>query len=428
MGEPNGENKRESHYEMKLWLQIIIAMIAGMIVGVIMRLTGLDAKLLLPLGTVFLELVRMLVVLLIFASMTLGVTGVHDPKKLGRLGSKTLFFYFCTTIISIFVGIAFATYFEPGVGFSEEMANTPITITEPQSFSEIFVSIVPSNPFAALVSGNALQIIVFSIFLGVAINMSGEKGRPVKEAIESLADVMFQLTGIVMKFAPVGVFGIMAWVTGTLGIESLLKLAKFVLIYYVACILFVGIIFFGILRFIARLDPMKFMKGMWSAIVVAFSTGSSSASLPVSMKCIQENLGVSQNITGFVLPLGSTINMNGTALFQGMAAIFVAQVYDIHLDFYSVLIIVITATLSAVGTAGIPGQGFIMLSVVLTSVGLPYEGLFMLAAVDRLRDMIGTVLNVMGDAVVAVTLAKQEGELDELCYNQGIPELEGSEV
>jgi len=161
---------------------------------------------------------------------------------------------------------------------------------------------------------------------------------------------------------------------------------------------------------------------------VAFSTGSSSASLPVSMKCIQENLGVSKNISGFILPLGSTINMNGTALFQGMAAIFVAQVYGIHLDMYSVLTIVITATLSAVGTAGIPGQGFIMLSVVLTSVGLPYEGLFMLAAVDRLRDMIGTVVNVMGDAVVAVTVAKQEGELDEMCYNQGLPELEGSEV
>lgn len=413
---------------MKFWLQIILAMSAGIATGLIMRATGLDAKLLLPLGSVFLELVRMLVVLLIFASMTLGVMGVHDPKKLGRLGVKTLFFYLCTTLVSILMGIAFATYFEPGVGFSEEMANTPITITEPQSFSEIFVSLVPSNPFAALVSGNALQIIVFSLFLGVAINMTGEKAHPVKEAIESLADVMFQLTSIVMKFAPIGVFGIMAWVTGTLGYDSLMKLAKFVFLYYAACILFVGIVFFGMLRFIAGLDPWKFVKGMWSAIVVAFSTGSSSASLPVSMKCIQENLGVSKNITAFVLPLGSTINMNGTALFQGMSAVFVAQVYGVHLDFSSILTIVLTATLSAVGTAGIPGQGFIMLSVVLTSVGLPYEGLFMLAAVDRMRDMIGTVLNVMGDAVVAVTLAKHEGELDEACYLKGIPQFEGSEV
>jgi len=413
---------------MKLWLQIIIAMIAGIAVGALMRVTGFDAKVLLPLGTAFLELVRMLVVLLIFASMTLGITGVRDPKKLGRLGIKTLLFYFCTTVISIAVGITFATYFELGVGFSEEMANASLTITEPQSVSEIFVSMIPSNPFAALVSGNALQIIVFSIFLGVAINMSGEKGRPVMDAVESLADVMVQLTSIVMKFAPVGVFGIMAWIAGTMGLDKLLQLARFVLVYYFACLLFASVIFLGMIRLIAGLNPVRFVQGMWSAIVVAFSTGSSSASLPVSMKCIQENLGVSKNISGFILPLGSTINMNGTALFQGMAAIFVAQVYGIHLDMYSVLTIVITATLSAVGTAGIPGQGFIMLSVVLTSVGLPYEGLFMLAAVDRLRDMIGTVVNVMGDAVVAVTVAKQEGELDEMCYNQGLPELEGSEV
>jgi len=413
---------------MKLWLQIVIAMIAGIAVGAVMRLEGFDAELLYPLGQAFLELVRMLVVLLIFASMTLGVCGVHDPKRLGRLGSKTLLFYFCTTVVSILVGIAFANYFELGLGFSEEMAGTPITITEPQSISEIFVSIIPSNPFAALVSGNALQIIVFSIFLGVAINMSGEKGRPVMDAVESLADVMVQLTSIVMKFAPIGVFGIMAWVTGTMGLDKLKELAKFVVVYYIACFLFAAIIFTGMLSLIARLNPLRFVKGMWPSIVVAFSTGSSSASLPVSLKCIQENLGVSKNISNFVLPLGSTINMNGTALFQGMAAIFVAKAYEVHLDYTSIFTIVLTATLSAVGTAGIPGQGFIMLSVVLTSVGLPYEGLFMLLAVDRLRDMIGTVVNVMGDAVVAVTLAKQEGELDELCYNQGLPELEGSEV
>jgi dicarboxylate/amino acid:cation (Na+ or H+) symporter, DAACS family len=413
---------------MKLWLQIIIAMIAGILVGTVMNLTGYNAAILQPLGTVFLELIRMLVVLLIFASMTLGVCGVHDPKKLGRLGIKTLLFYLITTVLSIGLGIAFATYFEPGIGFSEEMAQTPITITEPQSLVDIFKSIVPSNPFASLVSGNALQIIVFSAFLGVAINLTGEKGRPLLEAIESLAEVMYHLTSIVMKFAPIGVFGIMAWVAGSLGFGAMMKLAQFVLIYYAACLLFVGIVFFGILRLIAGLNPIHFMKGIWSAVVVAFSTGSSSASLPVSMQCVHENLGVSKNITSFVLPLGSTINMNGTAIFQGMAAIFISQAYGIHLDIYSILTIVITATLSAVGTAGIPGQGFIMMSVVLTSVGLPFEGLFVLAAVDRLRDMIGTALNVMGDAVVAVTIAKQEGELDLDCYCQAFVELEGSEA
>ncbi len=413
---------------MKLWLQIMIAMCAGIIVGSTMRALGYNAEYLQILGTTFLELVRMLVVLLIFASMTLGVTGIHDPKKLGRLGSKTLFFYFMTTVASIFVGIAFARYFSLGVGFSSDLTQAAVTLTEPQSLTDLFVSIIPSNPFAALVSGNALQIIVFSIFLGIAINMAGERGRPVRDAIESLSDVMVQLTTLVMKFAPIGVFGIMAWVSGTLGNRSLLKLAQFVVVYYVACLLFASILFSAMLSLLAGLNPLRFVQGMWPAIVMAFSTGSSSASLPVSMKCVQDHLGVSKNISGFVLPLGSTINMNGTALFQGMAALFVANAYGVDLDFQSLVTIVLTATLSAVGTAGIPGQGFIMLAVVLTSVGLPYEGLFMLAAVDRLRDMIGTVLNVMGDAVVAVVVAKQEGELDELLYALGSPELEGSEA
>lgn len=413
---------------MKLWLQIMIAMCAGIIVGSTMRILGYNAEYLQILGTTFLELVRMLVVLLIFASMTLGVTGIHDPKKLGRLGSKTLFFYFMTTVASIFVGIAFARYFALGVGFSSDLTQAAVTLTEPQSLTDLFVSIIPSNPFAALVSGNALQIIVFSIFLGIAINMAGERGRPVRDAIESLSDVMVQLTTLVMKFAPIGVFGIMAWVSGTLGYGSLLKLAQFVVVYYVACLLFASILFSTMLSLLAGLNPIRFVQGMWPAIVMAFSTGSSSASLPVSMKCVQDHLGVSKNISGFVLPLGSTINMNGTALFQGMAALFVANAYGVELDFQSLVTIVLTATLSAVGTAGIPGQGFIMLAVVLTSVGLPYEGLFMLAAVDRLRDMIGTVLNVMGDAVVAVVVAKQEGELDELLYALGSPELEGSEA
>ena len=221
----------------------------------------------------------------------------------------------------------------------------------------------------------------------------------------------------------------MAWVAGTFGLSVLLTLGKFLIIYYVACAIQVGVVFCGILWFLAKLHPLPFFKGMGDAIMVAFSTCSSSATLPVSMHCTQENLGVSKNLSSFILPLGSTINMSGSAIFQAMSTIFIAQAYGVELDFHSLATIIITAVLSAIGAAGIPGSGFMMLSVVVSSVGLPLEGLAMLAGIDRLREMVSTVLNILGDAVVAVTVAKQEGELDvKQYYDAQIVELEGSEA
>ncbi|MCB1149520.1 MAG: dicarboxylate/amino acid:cation symporter [Chlamydiia bacterium] len=411
--------------KLKLWAKILIAMCLGLISGLVI---GERAEFLKPVGTIFLNLISMIIVLLVFASMTVGITSIHDPKKLGRLGLKTLAYYLSTTVISILLGITAAYLFKPGLGL-ELTVERPLRITEPSGIGDILLSIIPSNPIASLVSGNVLQIIVFSLFLGVAINMAGERGRPLLDVIESLADVMYKVTGIVMEFSPLGVFAIMAWISGTMGSAVLFHLAKFILIYYVICLLFVATVFCGILRLIAGVSPMIFFRGMSDAIMVAFSTGSSSATLPVSMRCATENLGVSKSITSFVLPLGSTVNMNGTAIFQGMSAIFVSQAYGIQLDLYTLVALVITATLSAIGTAGIPGSGFIMLSAVLTSAGLPIEGLAILAGIDRLRDMVGTVLNILGDAVVAVAVARSEQELDMSCYaSEGAMVLEGSEV
>lgn len=414
---------------MKLWVKILIALLLGIVAG---ALLGPHAVYLKPIGDIFLSLINMIIVLLVLSSMTVGITSIHDPQKLGRVGIKTLLLYLGTTIIAIAFGLLFAKLFNLGEGIGLQ-TSLPVggihpVAPVPQSIGDILLSIIPRNPVASLAEGNVLQIIVFAIFLGVAINFAGERGKPVLEFLESLADVMYRLTSIVMEFSPFGVFAIMAWVAGSFGLVVLLPLLKFLFTYYLACGVHVLVVFCGIL-WLAGLNLMPFFRGMGDAIMVAFSTCSSSATLPVSMHCVQKNLGVSKNITSFVLPLGSTINMNGAALFQGMSVVFVAQAYGIHLDLQSLLTIVVTGTLSAIGAAGIPGTGFIMLSVVFASVGLPIEGLALLAGIDRLREMVSTVLNILGDAVCAVYVAKQEGELDERQYNhEDLVEIEGSDV
>lgn len=410
---------------MKLWVKIFIALFLGIITGLIL---GPKAEFFKPIGTIFLSLINMIIVLLVLSSMTVGITSIHDPQKLGRVGIKSLILYLLTTIIAIAIGLFFSKVFTPGAGLGLHSMGK-INLNETPTVGQMILSIVPTNPIASLVQGNILQIIVFALFLGIAINFAGEKGRPLREFLESLAEVMFRLTSIIMEFSPIGVFAIMASVTGSFGLAVLLPLLKFLLVYYLACAVHVGLVFCGILRGLAKLNPIPFFRGMGDAIMVAFSTCSSSATLPVSMHCVQKNLGVSKNITCFVLPLGSTLNMNGAAIFQGMSAVFIAQAYGIDLEWRALITIVVTATLSAVGAAGIPGTGFIMLSVVFSSVGLPIEGLALLAGIDRIREMVSTVLNILGDAVVALYIAKQEGELDERQYNHEVlVELESSDV
>jgi Na+/H+-dicarboxylate symporter len=397
---------------MKLWVKILIALILGLITGMIL---GPQAEMLKPIGTIFLNLINMIIVLLVLSSMTVGITSIHDPKKLSKIGTKTILYYLTTTIIAIVLGLFFSKFFALGDGLGFEFAGQ-IKNQDTPTLGEIFLSIIPTNPVASLAEGNVLQIIVFALFLGFAINFAGEKGKPLLQLFESLADVMYRLTSIIMEFSPIGVFALMAWVAGTFGAQVLYPLLKFLIIYYMACLFHLVVVFGGMLTGIARLNPLPFFKGMSDAIMLAFSTSSSTATLPVSMHCVQKNLGVSKNITNFMLPLGSTVNMNGAAIFQGMAAVFVANAYGITLDLQSLLTIVITGTLSSIGAAGIPGTGFIMLSVVFASVGLPIEGLALIAGIDRIREMGSTVLNVLGDAVCAVCISKQEGEFDERQY------------
>lgn len=396
---------------MKLWMKIFIGLVLGAITGLII---GEQAVYLKPLGTLFLNMINMVIVLLILSSMAVGITSIHDPKKLGRVGGKSVGIYLMTTLIAIGVGLVLANAFELGQGLGLQAKE--INQAKSLSLTDILISIIPSNPIAAMVKGDILQVIVFAVFLGIAINFSGAKGKPLLSFLESLADVMYRLTSIVMEFSPIGVFGLMAWVTGTFGLTLFLPLFKFLALYYTACILHFLFVYGSILKGLGRLQLFPFLRGMGDAIMMALSTCSSAATLPVAMHCAQENLGVSKNISGFVLPLGITMNMNGGAIYQIMSAIFIANAYGIPLDAYNYVTLILTTTFSAIGTAGVPGGGFIMLSAVLTSVGLPLEGLALLAGVDRLRDMMTTVLNILGDAAVTVYIAKQEGELDERQY------------
>ena len=400
---------------MKLWLKILIGVVVGLGLGWAL---GDKAAYLEPIGTLFLDLIRMLVVLLVFSSMTVGITSIHDPKKLTRVGLKSLMIYVVTTAVSIAIGLTLAYIIKPGIGAQLGQTGEPLEVVAAPSLWEILLNIVPSNPVRALAEGNILQVIVFSIFFGLAINLVGEKGKPVLRVVESLAETMYRLTNIVMEFAPYGVAAIMAYVAGKFGLDTLLSLLKFLLTNYLGCILVLLIVDCGILWFITKLNPLPFFRGMGDAIMLAVSTNSSSATLPVTLHCVQENLGVSRNIANFVIPLGSTINMNGAAIFQGISAVFMAQAYGIDLAWQQLLVIVVTAVLSAVGAAGIPGTGFIMLAVVLQSVGLPIEGIATLFAVDRIREMFSTVVNVLGDATAAVWVAKTEGELNVEQYNR----------
>ena len=297
------------------------------------------------------------------------------------------------------------------------------------SFAELVTSIVPKNPIRAFAEGNVLQILVFSTFFGISLNLAGERAKPIIACLDSLATVMLQMTGFVMKLSPIGVFALMAWTTGSFGLDVLVPVLQFLVSYWVASILFILTVYCTILRVFAKLKPMPFFKSMTSVMATAASTCSSSASLPITMQTAEEKLGISKSLSNFVLPLGCSLNMNGSALFQSMSAIFIAQSYGIELHAQHLFALVATVLMATIGTASVPGGGLLMLSLVFTSIGIPLEGIAILAGIDRLRDMATTTLNITGDAVCAVFVAKRENELDEaIYYKNSLPKAVQSHV
>ncbi len=399
---------------LALWKKIFIGLCLGLIVGLLFKDVALMLK---PVGTLFINMIKMLIVPLVFATLVTGITSMEDLSKMRRIGIKTFSIYLITTAIAVAIGLAFGILFEPGSGVA--LSNTTaVAVKKAPPLIDTLLALIPTNPIDSLTKGDILQIIVFAIFLGISINLAGEKGRPVAVFFESFSETMFKMTEIVISFAPIGVFGLMAWVSASYGVDVLLSLAKVIACVYIASMIHMALTMGGGIALFAKLNPITFFKGILSAQTVAFTTTSSSGTLPITTSNTIHNLGVSKPIASFVLPLGATINMDGTAIYQGICVMFVAQAFGVDLTFANYLTIILTATLASIGTAGVPGAGLIMLSLVLTSVNLPLEGIAIIAGIDRILDMARTTVNVTGDAMTSVLIAKSEGELDEKIYNQ----------
>ncbi|MEL0630326.1 dicarboxylate/amino acid:cation symporter [Psychromonas aquatilis] len=400
---------------LELWKKILIGMILGVIVGTFM---GPSAEVLKPLGTLFINAIKMLIVPLVFFSLIVGITSMQDTKKMGRIGLKAIVLYLGTTAFAITIGLGLATIFTPGAGLGMVATVSDAAIPNAPTFVQTLLNMIPKNPVGALAAGNILQIIVFAIGLGVSLALIGEKATPAIKLFESLAEAMYKLTELVMKLAPYGVFGLMAWVSGKYGADVLLPLVKVISVVYLGAVLHVVVFYSGVIALLGRLNPVRYLKSLMNPAAVAFTTTSSSGTLPATIKASREELGVSKGVSSFVLPLGATINMDGTALYQGVCALFIAQAFGIDLSSSDYITIILTATLASVGTAGVPGAGLIMLSLVLTTVGLPLEGLAIVAGIDRILDMARTTVNICGDMMVSLLVAKSEGEFDKEIYDR----------
>ena len=405
---------------MKLWVKILLGLLLGVISGVLFPSFSENIK---PLGDIFIRSIKMLIVPLIFSSLVVGVTGMKDPKKLGRIGIKTFSMYLLTTAVAITIGLSVGTILKPGVGV--DLGSATVTkAKDVQPFSETLVNLVPANPIQSMANGEVLPIIVFAILFGISLNLVGKKADPLVNVIDAIAEAMYKLTAIVMELAPYGVFALMAFISQKYGLAVLLPLLKVLFGVYLGCIIHALFTLSGSVYFFAKLNPLTFLKGIIDALAIAYSTASSSGTLPVTIRCARKNLGVSDNLSSFVLPLGATINMDGTAMYQGVAALFIAQAYGIDLTFGNYVTIILTSTLASIGSAGVPGAGLIMLTLVLNSVGLPVEGIALIAGIDRVLDMARTTVNVIGDCMVTVLVSKSENELDESIFNSENQKIE----
>ncbi|MCJ2163429.1 MULTISPECIES: dicarboxylate/amino acid:cation symporter [unclassified Pseudodesulfovibrio] len=395
---------------MRNWVKILIGLVAGVAFGAIFPLFTPYVA---PLGTLFIKAIKLLIVPLIFSSLVTGITSMQDIGTLGRISLKTVIIYMATTVCAISIGLLSGIILHPGTGMNLIASETNTTVAAVPSIADTLLGLIPSNPFKAMVEGNILQVIIFTVLLGIAINLTGKKAAPVRKFCESMAETMYSMTAIVIAFAPVGIFALMANVVSQYGLSALLPLLKVLLAVLAGSVIHIILVYGGSVALLARTNPVIFFKGIMEALLVGFSTTSSSGTLPVTTQCMEDNLGVSKSITSFVLPLGATINMDGTAIYQGVCAIFIAQAYNIDLTVGNYLTIIFTATLASIGTAGVPGAGLIMLSMILTAIGLPLEGIALIASIDRLLDMVRTTVNVCGDAMATLLVAKSENEVGE---------------
>lgn len=397
-------------FAIPLWQRVIAALILGIATGL---LWGPEAESIKIIGDVFIAFIKMLVVPLIFFSLVSGVAAIGDLRKLGAVGGRALLLFVVTGQIAVWLGLFLGTVIQPGVGVDTSGLDLgPTPPPNETTWREMVLSIVPQSPVEVMADVNVLPLIVFSLLIGIGILMAKEEGGPVQKIFDSGAVVMQNVTMVVMELTPFGVFALMAWVAGTLGFDALVALGKLVGLNYFGCLLIILVMYSAMIKFIARLPVIGFFRGIVDAMAVSYSTASSNATLPVTLRCAERNLGVSNSVASFVIALGATINMNGTAMYLGLATLFGAQVFGVDLSWGQYFLISILATLGAVGAAGIPGAGLIMMALVFGAVGVPLETIAFVAGVDRIMDMMRTTTNVSGDAAVAVTVANMTGELD----------------
>lgn len=379
-------------------------------------------------GGIFVNAIRMMIVPLVFVSLTLGAASMGDVKKLGRIGTKTVGFYLVTTAIAITIAILIATIVQPGVGTTISLEGREYIPAEAPSIASVFISMVPRNPIQAMASGNMLQIIVFALLTGTALTILGDKTKKVTELFEQANTLILKLVEMVMSIAPVGVFALIAKTMATLGWDMMPKLIMYMLCVAGALLIHAIFTYQGLLYAFTKLNPIQFFKNFYPAMTVAFSTASSSATLPVTVETSEKRLGVSPKIASFCLPLGATVNMDGTAIMQGVATVFIAQLYGMDLSVMDFVTVIVTATLASIGTAGVPGVGLLMLSMVLVQVGLPVEGIAIIIGIDRILDMLRTAINITGDACCTLIVAKSEGEFDESIYYENSDEAQEEKV
>ncbi|WP_213951817.1 dicarboxylate/amino acid:cation symporter [Tepidanaerobacter syntrophicus] len=404
--------------KLSLPVKIFIGLVLGIVVGLIFQSSPEVAiTYIKPLGVLFLNLIKMVIVPLVLSSLVVGSASTGDVGKLGRIGIKTLAYFLITTALAVTLGLFFANILQPGLGLSIPLDATA-EAGEIPSMLDTLLNIVPTNPIQAMAEANMLQIIIFALFLGISITLVGDKAKPFFDFFDSMAEVCYKIVAIIMEFGPIGVFGLIAPVVAEHGASALLPLLKVIIAVYLSCIVHAVVVYSGAVYLFTKMNPIMFFKGAAPAMMLAFTTSSSSGTLPITMKCTEENLGVPKSISSFVLPLGATINMDGTALYQGVCALFVAQVYGLDLNLAQQMTIVLTATLASIGTAGVPGGGLIMLTMVLQSVGLPLEGVALIGGIDRILDMARTCVNTTGNMACAVVIASTEGELQESVKEQ----------
>ena len=413
---------------MQLSSKILSGMVLGIILGLVLNALGGADPEKTPLiawfvdnvfdviGKIFVISLKLLVVPLVFFSLVCGSASMGEDVKMGQVALKTIGLYLVTTAIAVSLALTIANIVDPGVGINTAEAANYIAKPAP-SFKDVFIGIFPSNPFQAMVEGNMLQVIVFAILVGVAILQAGDSGKTVLRGCQMISDVIMRMVAILMNLAPYGVFCLLAKLFTSQGFSAIINLALYFGTIVFVLFLHASVVYTSIFALLTRLNPLTLFKNMRPALLFAFSTSSSNATMPITLNVARTRVGAHNSIASFTIPLGATVNMDGTAIMQGIATVFIAQAYGLDLTMSEYLAVVATATLASIGTAGVPGVGLITLAMVLQQVGLPVEGIGLIIGVDRLLDMMRTVVNVSGDGMVTAVVADSEGLLDREMFN-----------